>query len=125
MARKTGEPLKQNLLLLFVVVCVALVGLTWMEGLSEPQEKTPASSRGVPTAVGPTSAVTLRPTSETKEHKNDEHSVATETPTAMSTVTGTETVTETVTETGTVTPAAATPTPPTATSSPLDTTENH
>lgn len=113
MARKTGEPLKQNLLLLFVVVCVALVGLTWMEGLSEPQEKTPASSRGVPTAVGPTSDVPLPPSYVTKEHKNeDQHS------------TGTETATVTPSDMATPIPAPATPTAPPTTLAPSEPTES-
>lgn len=109
MARKTGEPLKQNMLLLFVVICVALVGLTWAEGLIEPQEKTPASSRGVPTVVGPTSEVTLPPGFMTKEHKNeDQHSAPAETATA------------TVTPSGLATPVLAPTTP-----DPTEPTENH
>ncbi len=117
MARKTGEPLKQNLLLLFVVVCVALVGLTWVEGLREPQEKTPASSRGVPTAVGPTSEVSLPPSYMTKEHKNeDQHSTGTET--------ATETATVTPSDMATPTPALATPTAPPTTLAPSEPTES-
>ena len=49
MARKTGEQLKEGLLLLFIVISVTLVGLTWADGLGEPAEETPAYVRGVPT----------------------------------------------------------------------------
>lgn len=49
MARKTGEQLKEALLLLFIVISVSLVGLTWADGLGEPAEETPAYVRGVPT----------------------------------------------------------------------------
>lgn len=48
-ARKTGEQLKEGLLLLFIVISVALVGLTWADGLGEPVEEAPAYVRGVPT----------------------------------------------------------------------------
>ncbi len=113
MARKTGEPLKQNLLLLFVVVCVALVGLTWVEGLIEPQEKTPASSRGVPTAAGPTSEVSLPPSYYTEEHKNEEKHSA-----------GTETATVTPSDMATPIPAPATPTAPPSTPDTFDVTED-
>ena len=59
MAQKTSPQLKQNLLILFVVVCVVMIGVTWVQNISGPQEKTPANYRGVPQAVGPTTAVTL------------------------------------------------------------------
>ena len=68
MARKTSEQLKEGLLLLFIVISVSLVGLTWADGLGEPAEETPSYVRGVPTmaATGnhPTAAVTATPLPE-------------------------------------------------------------
>jgi len=71
MARKTGEQLKKNLLLLFVVVSVILVGLTWADNLSDPQEETSVQLRGAPPTAE--SVWTLTVVVPTKEHKN-EHS---------------------------------------------------
>ena len=82
-ARKTGEQLKQTLLLLFVAVSVVLVGSTWVDGLREPQEKAPAYFRGVPQSPGDTAVLTPVPPAAlapipagsaptaTREHKND------------------------------------------------------
>ncbi|MCB0112467.1 MAG: hypothetical protein R2873_24410 [Caldilineaceae bacterium] len=48
MARKTGEQLKEGLLLLFIAVSVVLVGLTWAEGLAEPADTAPRYYHGAP-----------------------------------------------------------------------------
>jgi len=113
MARKTGEQLKKNLLLLFVAVSVVLVGLTWAENLNEPNEQTSTQMRGVPEAVGPTSAVTLPPGYYAEEHKNNHSGPA-------------ETTTETVTvePPDTATTPLETPTAPPPTSDPFDVTED-
>lgn len=89
MAQKTSARLKQNLLLLFVVLCVVIIGATWSQNINEPLEKTPTNYRGVPQAVGPTTAVTLAPdraggAGEEHMHKGEQQSSRTEsaTPTA-------------------------------------------
>ncbi|MBI1296603.1 hypothetical protein GC175_16735 [bacterium] len=85
MARKTGEQLKEGLLLLFIVISVTLVGLIWVDGLGEPAEETPAYVRGVPTMQPsgnlPPVAVTATPAPEA-------------TPTSLPSATPTATITE-------------------------------
>ena len=77
MAQKTGEQLKQTLLLLFVGVSVVVIGLTWADSLNGSPQKASAPYRGVPQAVGPTTVVTDTPVAApagstsgpTREHK--------------------------------------------------------
>lgn len=71
MARKPDNQLKQGLLLVFVAVSVILVGLTWADNLSDPQETTSTQMRGAPPTAE--SVRTLTVVVPTKEHKN-EHS---------------------------------------------------
>lgn len=86
MARKPNDQLKQNLLLVFVAVCVVLVGLTWADNLSEPQEETSVQLRGAPPTVesGRVPSVVV----PTKEHKNEHAS----TPEAGSTLEAASTI---------------------------------
>jgi hypothetical protein len=59
MASAPREGLKQSLLLALVAVCVALVALTWVDNLRDPEPGAPGFVRG--TRLAPVASVTWAP----------------------------------------------------------------
>ncbi|MFO7540062.1 MAG: hypothetical protein R6X32_18640 [Chloroflexota bacterium] len=47
MASSTGKNVKEKLLLLFLLASILLIGIVWVEGLTDSPPPTPAYARGV------------------------------------------------------------------------------